>query len=354
MARPPKPRFREDKNAWYGQVGGVRYMLARGRKNHAAARSRLAELVRGDGAQLATGPVVGEIAERRLDWLEQNRSPRTLKDAARFLQPFVMPALPYGRMLATELRPYHVEDWLRQQTGWGSQTRHHAATVIKSMFSWAAKHGLIASSPVAELSSPGGPRRPLCVGERELALILPWIRSDEFRELVLVLSATGARPDEIARLEARHLRPDTQTASMEGKTTAKTKRLRDIWFTPQAWAIVARRAKERPSGLLFRTRAGSRWSDNARKNQIARIRARFDAARAALPKAEQKGMVLPEFDSYSFRHGFVTDALERGLTASEVAALVGNSAEVIEKTYDHLRQRQPAMRGMLERAKPSR
>jgi hypothetical protein len=32
-------------------------------------------------------------------------------------------------------------------------------------------------------------------------------------------------------------------------------------------------------------------------------------------------MVLPKFDCYSFRHGFTTDALERSLTSSEVAAL---------------------------------
>jgi integrase len=242
-------------------------------------------------------------------------------------------------------------EWLKHHEGWGPQTRHHAVTVLKSALTWAAKQGYLDQSPLATLDSPGTTRRPVCTGEADVARILPWVRSEEFREYLVVLSATGARPSEIARLEASHLRADTMTAVMDGKTTAKTGRQRVIWFTPKAWAIVARRAKERPDGLLFRTESGRPWGDDARNTQVRRIRERFEKSRSNAPKAKRDKMTLPEFDCYSFRHGFVTDALERGLTASEVAALVGNSAQVIERTYDHLGKREPAMRAALERAR---
>jgi integrase len=144
------------------------------------------------------------------------------------------------------------------------------------------------------------------------------------------------------------------TAVMEGKTTARTGRRRVIWFPGEAWSIVARRAKERPAGFLFQTEDGEPWSNYARSSQIKALRKRFEKARGRATDAEREKMTLPEFDSYSFRHGFVTDALERGLTSSEVAALVGNSSEMIDRVYDHLRKREPAMRAALERAKPER
>lgn len=73
--------------------------------------------------------------------------------------------------------------------------------------------------------------------------------------------------------------------------------------------------------------------------------------RSIRARAVKAGARLPEFDCYSLRHGFVTDALESGLTSSEVAALVGNSSTVIDRVYDHYRKRHPAMRAALERVR---
>jgi site-specific recombinase XerD len=343
MAKIAKPRWRADKNAWYGQVGGVRHTLAHGKKNLPDARKKLAELLREVGQAVeAPSLMVGEIAELRLTWLKANRGARTLRDSKWYLRLFVERSLPYGRMQAADVRPFHVQEWLGHHPAWGDQTRYHAITVVKSTFNWAVKQGYLKQSPIATLERPRATRRLVCTGAKDLALILPWVRSDDFREYLTVLSATGARPSEIARLEASHLRAETMTATMDGKTTAKTGRQRVIWFPTDAWSIVVHRARERPSGLLFMTEDGNAWGDFARSCQVRSIRARAKKAKAA----------LPEFDCYSLRHGFVTDALERGLTSSEVAALVGNSAAVIEKTYDHLSRRQPAMRSALDRARP--
>ena len=53
---------------------------------------------------------------------------------------------------------------------------------------------------------------------------------------------------------------------------------------------------------------------------------------------------------YSYRHTYITEALERGLTASMVAELVGNSAKTIEKYYNHLSQKRDSLKAAALRA----
>ena len=47
---------------------------------------------------------------------------------------------------------------------------------------------------------------------------------------------------------------------------------------------------------------------------------------------------------YGIRHSYITRALERGWSAEQVAALVGNSAAVIARTYSHVGANHDLMR----------
>lgn len=314
-------------------------ILARGKRSLPDAKRALVRLL-ADRQVRKSRPLdcpIGELCERRLDRVIRELAPRTAQGTAWYLGQFTKR---FGRFKVSALKPHQVNQWLDDRR-WSAVTRGNAIRIIKAAFAWGVREGIIDASPVQSLTRPTAKTRPLCVGAAELAKILPWVRSAEFAEFLRVLSATGARPSELARLEASHLRADSMTAVMGGKTTGKTGRNRVIWFPAEAWAIVARRAKERPKGPLFLTEDGRPWTANARNMQIRSIRAR----------AAKAGAELPRFDSYSLRHGFVTDALERGLTASEVAALVGNSSEMIDRVYDHLHKRAPAMRTALERVR---
>jgi integrase len=339
MSRNPTPRYRADRDCWFAQVDGRRVTLARGRRNRAAARDALVLLLadRQRGHAPRSDRLVGELCELRLDRVIRDLAPRTAQGTAWYLNQFTRE---FGRVPVSSLTPHAVEAWLDRRA-WGAQTRRNAITVIKAALVWGVKVRLIPASPLAEMARPSVKPRPLCVGRGDLEKILPWVRSEEFAEYLQVLSATGCRPSELARLEAGHLRPSTMTAVMDGKTTRKTGRSRVIHFPADAWAIVERRARQRPAGPLFLTEDGRPWGADARNTQIRSIRAR--AARA--------GVELPRFDSYSLRHGFITDALEAGLTSSEVAALVGNSSAVIDRVYDHLHKRGDAMRAALERVR---
>lgn len=58
----------------------------------------------------------------------------------------------------------------------------------------------------------------------------------------------------------------------------------------------------------------------------------------------------PTINQYAYRHSYITEALERGLTASAVAESVGSSAKTIEKYYDHLDQKKTALKEAALRA----
>ena len=83
----------------------------------------------------------------------------------------------------------------------------------------------------------------------------------------------------------------------------------------------------RPSlGPLFSTSRGLPRSKNA-------IRCRFRNLRRKLPHL--KGVV-----SYTYRHSFVTDALENGVGVAQVAELLGHtSTDMVMQHYQHLREK---------------
>ena len=71
---------------------------------------------------------------------------------------------------------------------------------------------------------------------------------------------------------------------------------------------------------------GKPWTRNA-------IRCRFRNLRAKLPHL--KGVV-----SYTYRHSFVTDALENGVGVAQVAELLGHtSTDMVMQHYQHLREK---------------
>ena len=52
----------------------------------------------------------------------------------------------------------------------------------------------------------------------------------------------------------------------------------------------------------------------------------------------------------SYRHSFITEALEQGLTADIVAELVGNTPKTIAKYYSHLESKKNTLREAARRA----
>jgi integrase len=138
------------------------------------------------------------------------------------------------------------------------------------------------------------------------------------------------RPGEVARVAAANvdLVNGTWTFSQH-KTKKKTGKPRVIYLTPGMIHLTKRLMSEFPDGPFFRgpARAGRKpYTRNA-------IRCRFRRLRKKLPKL--KGVI-----AYTFRHSYITDALERGVSVAAVAELAGHAdLRMIEEHYGHLSQK---------------
>ena len=64
----------------------------------------------------------------------------------------------------------------------------------------------------------------------------------------------------------------------------------------------------------------------------------------------EKRLGIARFNPYSYRHSYITEALERGLTADIVAELVGNSPKTIAKYYSHLESKRNTLRESARKA----
>lgn len=231
MPRTPQPRHRADRDHWYGQIDRQRIVLAHGKGSKQKAKEELIRLLADAQSRPAHRPedwLVGELCERRLDWLLEHTKPSTWKGDQWYLNEFTK-AL--GRLRVSALRVHHVTDWLRSKPRWGSMTRRRAVVVIKAVFSWARRQGLIAASPIDALERPPATTRPTCAGKDTLAQILPWVRSNEFRDYLTVLAECGCRPSELSRLAAADLDVEMRAAVLrDHKTAHKTRKARVIHF----------------------------------------------------------------------------------------------------------------------------
>lgn len=337
MPRQPKPWYDAGKDLWRVYIRRKRHDLVKGRENEVEAK-RLFHLLMAEqlGPAVKTAPsslTVVELCNLRYLHLLATAAPSTTADARPHLAAF---ATAYQHDRAAEVTPAMVEAWISGHASWGQTTRGRVIAIIKATFRWAWQEGRLEHDPLARLKAPTWQSRVRAIGSVDWAKIQPAIKSADGRDLLMVISETGARPDEIARLEAKHLRPN-RIAELPGKNTRKTGRSRIVRFTALAWEAVQKRAESRPVGYLFRTHRGAKWSRTA--------------IQGCCWKASAASGI--KFTAYDLRHGFITDALERGLSDAQIAELVDTSPALIRRTYGHLRHRHDAMRSVLDAVRPA-
>jgi hypothetical protein len=130
MARLPKPWFREDRQAYFVTINGIRHNLGPDKK---AADRQFHELM-ATVDQPATPPApvpiasarltVGQVFEKYLDWCERHRSRRTYVWTQAHIQSFCDHLKNARTMLAGELKPFHLMEWVESKKTWGANHRH--------------------------------------------------------------------------------------------------------------------------------------------------------------------------------------------------------------------------------------
>lgn len=108
------------------------------------------------------------------------------------------------------------------------------------------------------------------------------------------------------------------------KTHHKTGKPRTIVLSPRASEIVQKRCQGRsPCDPLFIRRDGKAWTVSCVADRLNAIK--------------ERAGVRPNITAYGFRHLWCSDAILSGVDVATVAAMMGTSVAMIERTYGHLR-----------------
>lgn len=372
MARRAQPWYRADRKIWCVTINGTRHNLGPKKKD---AFDRFHALMRQPRRQMVVADSVAAIMDPFLDWVERNRSAATYEWYRYRLQDFVDK---HPRLTIEELRPHHVEKWAGLPH-LAQTSRRNLMRAVKRSLKWAVIQGYIESSPIAHMEVPGGQARDVYVAPEQLNKCLDYVVDPGFADLLIVLYECGFRPQEILRLEARHV-DLAKNRCVFPPSEAKVKSMpRVVYFSERAAAIIERLMQQSPTGLLFRNKNGRPWTKDAIGCAFDRLQVRMGKgimkARGEKvdercvaeyaktlkthwtvrgdvqekPKAEllaearrkltQKATrsLAPRYSLYALRHSWATNALKNGVDALTVAILMGHrDPSTLARTYQHL------------------
>lgn len=386
MARRAKPWFWKQRRCWYVTIDGTRHNLGADRKR---AWDRFHDLMRQPkGRQVASESVIALI-DRFLEWTQGKRSPHTYEWYRYRLQRF---AGRYPDLLVTELRPFHVEEWVDSYPSLSKTSRRNYIRSIKRCLRWSKQLGYIDLNPIAELEAPAADRRETFVPEDEYSHLLDEIPDDNFRDLVIVTWETGCRPQESLRVEGRHVELARKRWVFPTQDAKGKRRPRIVYLTDTALEITRRLLKLNPTGKLFRNSRGEPWTKNAANCAFDRVQARMGRSEMTRqeidvtddeidglvpllkPTRRIKGLVVqkseanlrnearrklrkrlairmvPRYSLYAIRHSWATRALRAGLDSLTVAILMGHSdPSTLARVYQHISHDPEHMLGQAQR-----
>jgi len=329
------PRYFASKGGYFVTMNGQRICLAKGpEKDHSVreeANRRYHELMLARPTQ-GDGAAVVAILDAYLHHLKQHAKPSTFSLWSRIYQAFVKHL---GTITVRELKQHMVSEWLSSMSEprihplngrvikWNDGTRRIAITALKAAFNWAIGEGLITTNPVAKMKAPpprsrGGEE---LISQEQFQVVMASSKP-KLSDLLTALWETGARPNEVFRVEAAHYRKDIGAWVFEDhKTARKTGKRRVVYLTERMVEMSENLAMERPTGPLFRNTRGRPW-------RLGTVAAQFQRFR--------KLGLIGKATVYSLRHRFATDFLLAGGSLAYLAQLQGNTVAMIEKHYGHL------------------
>jgi integrase len=246
--------------------------------------------------------------------------------------------------------PFHVTSWLESHPDWASDwTKAHAVAVVQRPFNWAVKQRLIPANPFRGAAHAGGkPRRPLTDEEFHglLRATSTWVKRQRckkprpsdlrrrqrpsagarFRELLVFLRYTGARPGEATCLRWDHIDLGNAVIQISQHKTTKTQRVKKPRVIPLHPVVVKLlihiRKRKEPGEYVFLNHRKKPWNRSSLGLRMRRLR-----EIAGIP-ADAK--------LYGLRHRFATGAVMNGVDIKTLAELLGHTTTRMAEHYLHL------------------
>lgn len=289
MARDSKPWYRKDRKSWYVTIRGKRHNLGADKKQ---AKDRFNELM-ADRSPVVVSGSVWAILDAFLDWTKENKSEGTYDNYKAKLQAF-KDGMPDCRV--SHVNTLAIEEWLRSKTTWGPTMRNGMVTVLRRAFSWAVKKRVLPSNPMLGLEKPEAKRRERVISSDEYDAIRKLANDECFGDLLELAWTTGARPQELTRIEARHLDRDNKTVVFPKEESKGKKRARVIFPADDAFAILVKWADRFPEGTVLRNEDEVPWTPFAIACRFGRMK----------KKLGWKPCL------YNFRHSYIHHGLTKG------------------------------------------
>lgn len=316
MAHFAKPWFRKGRG-WFLEFNGKQVKLGDDRDE---AFDRYHKMMAG---QSPTGNQVSSVIDGFLDWCLRHRAPGTYRWHKIRCDSFwaYLKANDLNYLDVGELKPFHLEGWIATHPTWNPGMVHGAMQSVQRAFSWAVKQGKLDRSPIAGIEKPGAGRRENVITPEMFVTIMSKVKDSAFRDLLIVAWETGARPQELRRVEARH--HDNQRWVFPKNESKGKKKIRVVYLTPKAEEITKKLCERYPTGPIFRNRRGKPWHPFAINCRFCRLAEKIDR----------------KFALVDFRHSFVTRLLKEGVDPITIGALCGHSdLSMIAKVYAHVHQ----------------
>jgi integrase len=272
MARTPRPWFREQTGWWMVTLGGVQHKLVEGRESKKAAQTKFHELslLIAEAPQSSDARVVS-VCDAFLQWSERHQSPETYRGYHFYIQSFCEAC---GYLPVTELRPYHVTQWLDNKA-WGPTTQFNAVRDAQRVFNWAVKQKILDVSPLKGMERPRPKNREGFLKDEDFQTLLR-AAAPPFKLFLFALRHTGARPAEVRNLTWEQVHDDDRWVLKEHKTVGKTGKPRVICLTPPMTKLMRALRKRSKSNHVFVNCRGGKWTQNAVRLQMTRLRGKLE------------------------------------------------------------------------------
>jgi site-specific recombinase XerD len=267
---------------------------------------------------------------------EKNVEAKTMKNYTRWFKSFLDR---WPGLTVRDLNVEHIERWWTERhPEWGTSYRNLVGSAFKAALNWCAStsrgKALIPANPVKGWKLPTMKKRSttVVISTEEHARLLAIVKSQPVRDILEVLWDTGTRPINLTRATAGHVSANgvslvfdennTPPGAIVHKTFKRTGEPLVVLLSSKAQNIIRRLVEKHPSGPLFRSPSGLPWTACLLANTI-----RNYACKAGLEG---------RYVAYSGRHSLATHLLTAGQSTSQVAAILGNTASVVERNYSHV------------------
>jgi integrase len=345
-------------------IDGKKVKLAKGKAHRKQAEMKLRELLHFrdvNPAPESDEPTVASVIELYLAHAGRKLGERTLYERKHYLQAF---AELHGWRKVKDCLPFHLTSWIDANPQWKSDwTVAGIINVVARPFNWAARQGLIPANPFRGVAhQTGQPRRPL-TDEEFLALLRAtsvWTKrkryqnpspSDvkrrvrpsagaRFRQFLVFLRYTGARPGEASRLEWNDIDLNNAVITLHEHKTSRTQRVkrpRIIPLHPVVLKLLIHiRRRNEPGNCVFLNHRKTPWN---RSNLSLRVR-----------RARDSAGIPDDAKLYGLRHSFGTRSILNGVDLKTLATLMGHTTTRMTEHYVHLVGQQAHLAAAMLRA----